>query len=225
MSSIGVRDRLRSVRKRIEGAARSAGRDPNSITLVAVSKRKTASDIVAAYGAGQRDFGENYVQEFAAKASALPELPGARFHMIGHLQSNKAKPAAGLFSAIHTVDSVKLVRRLSRFTSAMDIFMEVKLSHEETKSGMDQRILAGVLDAAKAAEGLRIVGLMTMPPWSMDPEHSRPYFRQLRRLAEKHNVSGLSMGMSHDLEVAIEEGSTHVRVGTAIFGKREPLQR
>lgn len=189
---------------------------------MAVSKRKPARDIVAAYEAGQRDFGENYVQEFAAKAAALPSLPEARFHLIGKLQSNKAKRAAGLFTTIHTIDRTKLVRRLDRYANPLDVFLEVKLSHEESKAGMQAGMLAEVLESVRNSEHLRIVGLMTMPPWNSDPEQSRPYFRQLRELAAEHSVDGLSMGMSHDLEVAIEEGATHVRVGTAIFGKRAP---
>ena len=192
------------------------------MTLVAVSKRKPASDIVAAYQAGQRDFGENYVQEFAAKAAILPSLPDARFHMIGKLQSNKAKRAAGLFTTIHTLDRVKLVRRLDHYETPLDVFLEVKLSHEETKAGMETAMLRTVADAVRASANLRLAGLMTMPPWNPDPERSRPYFRRLRVLAEEHEVEGLSMGMSHDLEVAIAEGATHVRVGTAIFGKRAP---
>ena len=190
--------------------------------MVAVSKRKPAADIAAAYEAGQRDFGENYVQEFAAKVAILPSLPDARFHLIGKLQSNKAKRAAGLFTAIHTLDRVKLVRRLDRYETPLDVFLEVKLSHEATKAGMEIGMLGTVSDAVRASANLRLTGLMTMPPWDRDPERSRPYFRQLRALAEKHEVKGLSMGMSHDLEVAIEEGATHVRVGTAIFGKRAP---
>lgn len=214
--------RLNSVRERIAAAARRAGRDPDEITLVAVSKRKPPEDIVAAYEAGQRDFGENYVQEFERKSARLPPLPGARFHLIGKLQSNKAKRAAGLFSTIHTLDSVKLARRLDRFASALEVFLELKLSPEESKAGMDPASLEAVLGAAQAAESLEVAGLMAMPPWNPDPEHARPYFRRLRALAEAHGIGGLSMGMSHDLEVAIEEGATHVRVGTAIFGKRPP---
>lgn len=210
------------MRERIAAAARRAGRDPDEITLVAVSKRKPPEDIVAAYEAGQRDFGENYVQEFERKSARLPPLPGARFHLIGKLQSNKAKRAAGLFSTIHTLDSVKLARRLDRFASALEVFLELKLSPEESKAGMDPASLEAVLGAAQAAERLEVAGLMAMPPWNPDPEHARPYFRRLRDLAEAHGIGGLSMGMSHDLEVAIEEGATHVRVGTAIFGKRPP---
>lgn len=210
------------MRERIAAAARRAGRDPDEITLVAVSKRKPPEDIVAAYEAGQRDFGENYVQEFERKSARLPPLPGARFHLIGKLQSNKAKRAAGLFSTIHTLDSVKLARRLDRFASALEVFLELKLSPEESKAGMDPASLEAVLGAAQAAERLEVSGLMAMPPWNPDPEQARPYFRRLRVLAEAHGIGGLSMGMSHDLEVAIEEGATHVRVGTAIFGKRPP---
>ena len=217
-----VADRLASVRGRIAAAAKRFGRDPNAITLVAVSKRKPPKDIVAAYEAGQREFGENYVQEFESKASALPPLPGAHFHLIGKLQSNKAKRAAGLFSTIHTLDSAKLVHRLDRYGSNLEVFLEVKLSPEESKSGIDPEDLDALHDAAASTDRLRLAGLMTMPPWNADPECSRPYFRQLRLLAERHRLEGLSMGMSHDLEVAIEEGATHVRVGTAIFGPREP---
>lgn len=215
--------RLATVRERIEAAAARIGRDPDSIAVIAVSKRKPAEDIAAAYEAGQRDFGENYVQEFAAKSEQLPPLDDARFHFIGKLQSNKAAKAAGLFSAIHTLDSSKLARRLDRFGKPLEVFLEVKLSAEESKSGMDPGLLGAVLEDVAAASNLRLSGLMTMPPWSADPEHARPYFRHLRALAERHGIEGLSMGMSHDLEVAIEEGATHLRIGTAIFGPRDPL--
>ena len=215
--------RLATVRERIEAAAARIGRDPDSIAVIAVSKRKPAEDIAAAYEAGQRDFGENYVQEFAAKSEQLPPLDDARFHFIGKLQSNKAGKAAGLFSAIHTLDSSKLARRLDRFGKPLEVFVEVKLSAEESKSGMDPGLLGAVLEDVAAASNLRLSGLMTMPPWSADPEHARPYFRNLRELADRHGIEGLSMGMSHDLEVAIEEGATHLRIGTAIFGPRDPL--
>lgn len=211
------------MRERVEAAAERIGRDPDSIAVIAVSKRKPAEDIAAAYEAGQRDFGENYVQEFAAKSEQLPPLDDARFHFIGKLQSNKAGKAAGLFSTIHTLDSSKLARRLDRFGKPLEVFLEVKLSAEESKSGMDPGLLGAVLEDVAAASNLRLSGLMTMPPWSADPEHARPYFRRLRELAERHGIGGLSMGMSHDLEVAIEEGATHLRIGTAIFGPRDPL--
>lgn len=215
--------RLAAVRERIEAAAGRVGRDPASIDVIAVSKRKPVEDIVAAYEAGQRDFGENYVQEFAAKRELLPPLDDARFHFIGKLQSNKAGKAAGLFTTIHTLDSSKLARRLDRFGKPLEVFLEVKLSAEESKSGMDPGLLGAVLEDVAAASNLRLSGLMTMPPWNADPEHARPYFRHLRELAERHGIGGLSMGMSHDLEVAIAEGATHLRIGTAIFGPRDPL--
>lgn len=215
--------RLAIVRERIQAAAERIGRDPASIAVIAVSKRKPVEDIVAAYRAGQRDFGENYVQEFAAKRELLPPLDDARFHFIGKLQSNKAGKAAGLFSTIHTLDSSKLARRLDRFGKPLEVFLEVKLSAEESKSGMDPELLEAALEDVSAASNLRLSGLMTMPPWNADAERARPYFRQLRELAERHRIGGLSMGMSHDLEVAIEEGATHLRIGTAIFGPRDPL--
>ncbi len=215
-----IAERIARVRERIDKAARRAGRGPDSVTLLAVSKVKPAADILAAYEAGQRDFGENYVQEFRAKSTALPTMPDARFHMIGKLQSNKAKPAAELFHCIHTVDSVKLAKRLNAGGKRLDVFLEVKLSEEESKSGMDVEAVAQVKEFVAGAPNLALKGLMTMPPWSDDPECARPFFRRLRELAELHGLADLSMGMSNDLEVAIEEGATHVRVGTAIFGKR-----
>ena len=218
-----VAARLSAVRDRIAKAESRSGRASGSVTLVAVSKRKPVEDIVAAYRAGQRDFGENYVQEFEAKAADMPDMPEARFHLIGHLQGNKAKRAARLFSAIHTVDSVKLATRLGRCDETLDLFLELKLSGEATKSGMAPHLLEPVLEAVHSAPNLQLSGLMTMPPWNEDPELSRPYFRKLRELAESHGIAGLSMGMSADLEVAIDEGATHVRVGTAIFGERAPL--
>lgn len=215
-----IAQRIADVRERISRAADRAGRDPAAITLLAVSKIKPAADIVAAYEAGQRDFGENYVQEFRGKAAELPELPGAKFHMIGKLQSNKAKPAAELFDAVHTVDSIKLARRLDSAENPLDVFIEVKLSDEDSKSGLAPSAIGELKDFITTTSNLTLKGLMTMPPWSDDPEQARPYFRRLRELAEHHALAGLSMGMSNDLEVAIEEGSTCVRVGTAIFGKR-----
>ena len=217
-----IPQRLDAVLERIAGAEASAGRSSGSVTLVAVSKRKPPEAIVTAYEAGLRDFGENYVQEFEAKKNSLPALPEARFHLIGRLQSNKAKRAANVFHTIQTVDSVKLANRLDRFGNPLEVFLEVKLSEEESKSGMDEANLEAVLQAVTDASNLKLAGLMTMPPWHEDPERSRPYFQRLRRLAESVGVEGLSMGMSRDLEVAIEEGATQVRVGTAIFGQRPP---
>lgn len=215
-----IEERLVLVRERIVRAAERAGRDPNGITLVAVSKVKPAFDIVAAFQAGQRHFGENYVQEFQRKAAELPDLPGAVFHFIGKLQSNKTSPAAELFGVIQTVDSERIARRLDAAGKPLDVFLEVKLSEEETKGGMNAEQLPEVKAFVEQCQNLRLRGLMVMPPWSDDPEQARPYFRRCRELAEEHGLTELSMGMSHDLEVAIEEGSTLVRVGTAIFGKR-----
>jgi hypothetical protein len=216
-----IRERLAEVRERIARAAERAGRDPGEITLVAVSKIKPAADILEAYEAGQRDFGENYVQEFQTKRSALPELPEARFHLIGHLQSNKSRVASELFDVIQTVDGEKLARRLNDQTEKpLDVFLEVKLSEEEAKHGMGAGEIGALKGFLAGCGNLRLRGLMTMPPWSEDPEASRPYFRRLRKLSEEHGLRELSMGMSHDLETAIEEGATLVRVGTAIFGKR-----
>jgi PLP dependent protein len=161
------------------------------------------------------------VQEFEGKATAVSGLAGARFHLIGHLQSNKAKKAAELFQVIQTVDSVKLVRRLDETGTALDVMVEVKVSTEETKTGSDAAELPAIVEAACASKNLRLVGLMTVPPWSEDAELSRPYFARLRELAAQHRLPELSMGMSHDLEVAVEEGATCVRVGTALFGRRK----
>lgn len=205
----------------MERACARCGREPSSITLIAVTKVFPAAVIREAYDAGLREFGENYVQEFEAKAPEVLDLEGARFHLIGHLQSNKAKRAAELFAVIQTVDSPKLARRLDETGRSLDVMLEVKLSAEEAKSGADPHELPALVDAVRATRNLRLAGLMTMPPWSEDAEQSRPYFRRLRALAAQFALSDLSMGMSHDFEVAIEEGATHIRVGTALFGKRK----
>jgi pyridoxal phosphate enzyme (YggS family) len=213
-------DRLAEVRERIERAAGRARRDPAEILLLAVTKVFPASAVREAYALGLRDFGENYVQELEDKAPELKDLAGARFHLIGHLQSNKSKKASELFQVIQTVDSAKLARRLNEAGRSLDVMLEVKLSPEEAKSGTDPSELPQVIEAVRGCPNLRLLGLMTMPPWSDDPEVSRPYFRQLRELAQCHGLAHLSMGMSHDFEAAIEEGATCVRVGTALFGKR-----
>lgn len=213
--------RLTAVRQRMEHAAERAGRDPKDILLLAVTKVFPASVIQEAYALGLRDFGENYVQEFEGKAPVVGELAGARFHLIGHLQSNKSKKAAELFHTIQTVDSPKLAHRLNESGRALDVMLEVKLSEEQAKEGCDPANLPALIDAVRHCPNLSLLGLMTMPPWSDDPEAARPYFRRLRELAELHSLRGLSMGMSHDFEAAIEEGSTCVRVGTALFGKRK----
>jgi pyridoxal phosphate enzyme (YggS family) len=218
---LDLRSRLEQVRARIANAAARAGRRSEDITLVAVTKVFPASVIRDAYELGLRDFGENYLQEFEDKHPLVRDLSGARFHLIGHLQSNKAKRAAELFQCIQTVDSEKLARRLDAVNKPLDVMLEVKLSHEEAKSGADPSELSDLIAAIKSFANLTLRGLMTMPPWSDDPEVSRPYFRRLRELAREHGLAQLSMGMSHDLEAAIEEGATHVRVGTALFGRRK----
>jgi hypothetical protein len=213
-------ERLAAVRERIQRAAERAGRDPVQILLLAVTKVFPASVIREAYELGLRDFGENYVQEFEGKAPEVHDLAGVRFHLIGHLQSNKSVKAAELFNVIHTVDTPKLARRLNEAGRPLEVMLEVKLSPEQAKSGAAPEELAELIESIRGCSNLRLLGLMTMPPWSEDPEASRPYFRRLRELAEQHGLPKLSMGMSGDLEVAIEEGSTCVRVGTALFGKR-----
>ena len=217
-----IGERLARVRDRVALAARKVGRDPDEITVVAVSKVKPAADIVAAYEAGHRHFGENYVQEFQRKRAELPPLPGAVFHMIGRLQSNKTSIASELFDVIQTVHSEKIARRLNEAGRDLDVFLEVKLSEEESKSGLAEADIAAVKEFTEACPHLRLRGLMGMPPWFEDPEQTRPYFQRLRRLADRHGLAEISMGMSRDLETAIEEGATLVRVGTAIFGKRPP---
>ena len=212
--------KLEDVRNRIEAAAARSGRRAADITLLAVTKKFPASAIREAYEAGIRDFGENYVQEFEGKHGDVAALAGARFHLIGHLQSNKTRRAAELFHVIQTIDTVKLARRLDTEGKPLDVMLEVKLSEEETKSGADPAALDELVSAVRECRNLNLVGLMTMPPWTEDAEPSRPYFVRLRQLAEKYRLQQLSMGMSHDFEVAIEEGSTCVRVGTALFGPR-----
>jgi PLP dependent protein len=215
-----LRERVAAVQARIREAAARARRDPSEITLVAVTKIFPAEAVREAWQLGLRVFGENYVQEFEEKRPALADLEGARFHLIGHLQSNKARKAAELFDAVQTVDSAKLARRLDEAGKLLDVMLEVKLSPEQAKSGAAPEELPALIDALAACRNLRLLGLMTMPPWSDDPEVSRPYFRRLRELAVRHGLRELSMGMSHDLEAAIEEGATYVRVGTALFGRR-----
>jgi len=216
--------RLATVEDRIQKAAERSGRGRGSITLLAVSKKFPAERLAAAYHAGLREFGENYVQEFADKSPALTRLSGARYHLIGHLQSNKTRIACELFQVIQTVDSAKLLNRLNQSAgergATIEAMIEVKLSNEESKSGADPALIPALLAASAACPNISLTGLMTMPPWSEDPEHSRPYFRQLAALAREYHLPKLSMGMSGDLETAIEEGATIVRVGTALFGKR-----
>jgi hypothetical protein len=222
--------RLAAVEERIRSSAERSGRSFASITLVAVSKKFSASAMMEAYAAGIRHFGENYVQELAAKKPDLAGLHDATFHLIGHLQSNKTNQACGLFQVIHTIDSPKLLQRLDvaavERNTSLDALLEIKLSDEETKSGTEATELPRLLDAAASCRNVKVVGLMTMPPWSEDAELSRPYFRRLAELARKYGLPQLSMGMSNDFEVAIEEGATLIRVGTALFGARpKPVEK
>ena len=225
---------LAAVRERIAAAARRAGRCPEEIALMAVSKTFPAEIIREAYHAGQRLFGENRVQEFADKAGALQQLADAEWHLIGHLQTNKAAKAAELFSAVDSVDSLRLAERLNaaaeKAGKRLPALIEINVGGEAAKSGVapDSAELDRLLAATPQLTALQFRGLMTIPPFTEDPQQARPYFRRLRELrdqiAARHlpavNLDVLSMGMSHDFEVAIEEGSTCVRVGTAIFGVR-----
>lgn len=191
---------------------------------MAVSKKFSAEAIQSAYAAGLREFGENYVQEFAEKKPLLSGLTDARFHLIGHLQSNKARQACELFDAVQTVDTPKLIQRLDAAAVNpnvnLELFIEVKLSSEESKSGAAAEAIPALLEAAAICSHVQVTGLMTMPPWSENAEDSRPYFQKLARLAQQYGLKKLSMGMSADFEVAIEEGATLIRVGTALFGAR-----
>ena len=177
-----------------------------------------------AYRAGMREFGENYVQEFAEKKPLLQEMPEARFHLIGHLQSNKARPAAELFNVIQTVDSSRLLQRLDAaardLAKPLDVTFEIKLGDEDSKDGAAPESIGGMLEAASRCPNLHVTGLMTIPPWSEDPEESRSYFQKLAALGRQYRLSNLSMGMSADFGIAIEEGATIIRVGTALFGTR-----
>jgi hypothetical protein len=219
-----LRESVEAVEERIQRACRRAGRRREEVTLVAVSKIFPAEAICAAWALGLREFGENYVQEFEGKAPAVSNLAGARFHLIGHLQSNKSQRAAALFDVVQTVDSARLARRLNdapeRRATPLETMLEVKLSAEQSKSGAAPEELPALVDAIAGCPNLRLTGLMTMPPFTEDPEASRPYFRRLRQLTLELGLEKTSMGMSHDLEVAIEEGATLVRVGTALFGRR-----
>ena len=223
-----IPERLAAIRTRIDEATQHAGRPRGSVRLVAVSKTKPAEAIRIAYAAGQRDFGENYVQELANKAAELADLPDLRWHFIGALQRNKAKITTNLAALIHTVDRDELVGELEKRAAALgkklDVLIEVNVGDESSKSGVAIDALAALLEKARNAPHLQTRGLMAIPPFLDDPEAVRPYFAKLRKLREDHGGAAalpeLSMGMSHDFAVAIEEGATLVRVGTAIFGSR-----
>ena len=225
---------ISSVQERITAAARRAGRNLDDVILMAVSKTQPPERIYEAYGAGLRTFGENRVQEFAGKAQALRDLNAAEWHMIGHLQTNKAAKTAELFRAVDSVDSLKLAEKLDAAARTLgrklDVLIEINVGGEAAKTGVasDSPALDELLIAAPRLEALVFRGLMTVPPFTRDPQGARPYFRKLRELRDRIaarklpalRMDQLSMGMSHDFEVAIEEGSTGVRVGTAIFGER-----
>jgi hypothetical protein len=231
---MAISENIAAMRQRVAEAARRAGRRAEEIELMAVSKTHPPERVREAHAAGLRVFGENRVQEFAGKAAALADLEGTEWHMIGHLQTNKASKAAELFGAVDSVDSVKLCERLNAAAQSggkrLSILIEINIGGEAAKSGVapDSAELEGLLLAAPRFEALDLRGLMTVPPFTDDPEDSRTYFRKARELrdaiaARKLPAVGmheLSMGMSHDFAIAIEEGSTCVRVGTAIFGQR-----
>jgi len=226
-----IASNLAAIRQRIAAAAAAAGRSAADISLLAVSKTFGADAVRAAYDAGQRDFGENKVQEALQKKDELADLP-IRWHLIGHLQSNKARKAAPAFAAIHSIDSIDLLRRVDTAAAeegaTPDVFIQVDLAGEATKFGAPEPDVPAIAQAALDCRAARLKGLMLLPPWFDEPERARPYFRHLREIRDRLVKSGidgsrlqeLSMGMSHDFEVAIQEGATLVRVGTAIFGKR-----
>ncbi len=209
--------------ERIGAAARRADRDPASIRLVGVTKRVDVERIQEAIDCGLSDIGENRVQEAEEKISLLHPLHGreVQAHLIGHLQANKAKKAIGLFSCIHSVDSVGLAQRLDRYAlEPLRVLIQVKLEDEDSKTGVLESNLQQLVDVIQASNKLRLRGLMTIPPLLENAEDVRPYFRRLRHKADEFALPELSMGMSHDFEIAIEEGATMVRVGTALFGDR-----
>jgi pyridoxal phosphate enzyme (YggS family) len=226
---MSIADNLARLHEQIAEACRRSQRSENEVALMAVSKVHPVEVILEAYAAGQRLFGENRVQEFQEKSEHLAGLSDARFHLIGPLQSNKTNRAAELFDAVDAVDSLKIAQRLNSAAAALNkklpVLIEVKLSHEESKHGLAPEELPELLTAMKVLESIEVFGLMTVPPWSLDAETARPYFKELRRLRDQSlkahpSLTQLSMGMSNDFVVAIEEGSTCVRVGTALFGKR-----
>ncbi len=226
-----IPDRLADVRARIARAAGRAGRDPSTIRLVAVSKTFSADHVSAAASAGQVDFGENKVQEGLAKMDVLAGRP-IRWHLIGHLQTNKAKKAGARFDVVQSVDSVALIEKISEGAvqagRVVDVLVQVDLAGETTKFGATEGEVLAIVNAGQRAAGVKVIGLMLIPPAVDDPEDARRYFAQLRDVRNRLVAQGvpremlneLSMGMSHDFEVAVEEGATIVRVGSAIFGAR-----
>jgi pyridoxal phosphate enzyme (YggS family) len=229
-----VARRLEGVRAKLREVEARAGRPPGSVRLLAVSKGKPAEAIRAAYQAGQREFGENYVQELEQKAEALRDLEGIVWHAIGTLQRNKAKQVVRVARMVHAVDRADLAAELGKRAAAagvrLSVLVEVNVSGEATKGGCSPGELGAVIDAIRRESSLDVTGLMTIPPETDDPEGARPFFRRLRELRDEHGgasaLPDLSMGMTHDYPIAIEEGATIVRVGTAIFGPRSyPAQK
>jgi pyridoxal phosphate enzyme (YggS family) len=233
MSEDQLGARLAGVRAQIEEAALKCGRLTQDVTLIAISKTHPASLVRAAIELGAKDLGENRVQEAEQKINEVGRN-AARWHLVGHLQANKARRAVELFDVIHSLDSLELARRLDRLCGeegreGLEVLIQVDLGHEATKNGIDESELASLVEGLKDLKRIALVGLMTLPPFFDDPEQTRPFFRRLRELRDELAAQGvfgegkgeLSMGMTHDFAVAIEEGATMIRVGTAIFGQRE----
>lgn len=223
---------LETIRAKIDTVVSACGRPPGSVTLLAITKTFPVEVIAAAKAGGQSQFGENRVQEAEEKIRHLRPTPGIVWHLVGHLQSNKARLAAELFDVIHSLDSLKLARRISDacidLHKIVSVFIQVDLGHEKTKFGVDAALVPELVDAISELQGIRLNGLMTIPPFFEDPEKTRPFFAKLKELKESLEArrpgclgeGHLSMGMSHDFEIAIQEGATIIRVGTAIFGER-----
>jgi pyridoxal phosphate enzyme (YggS family) len=228
-----IQNNFQTIVSRIHKTAKACGRNPEEITLVAVSKKKSVSLIQSGINAGIRHLGENYIQEAVDKIDTIGPVDGLHWHFIGHLQSNKAKFAVPYFDLIHTVDSFKLAKEIDKQAvkakKVQDILLQVNISREQTKSGTGQEQIRQLAIEISALENVAVKGLMCMPPFFDDPEKARPYFRQLARIRKDIqdlsspglSMEHLSMGMSNDFEIAIEEGATHVRVGTSIFGSRQ----
>jgi len=235
---MSIAENIGQVGERIASAARRVFRSPDEITLMGVTKTFPAERIREAHAAGLRVFGENRVQEFAGKADAVRNLPDTEWHLIGHLQTNKAAKATELFDAVDSVDSVRMAEKLNASAQSagkiLSVLLEINVGGEKAKSGVapNSDELEQILQCAPRWRNLNIQGLMTVPPYTEDPDGSRPYFRQLRQIRDSMaarnlpqvGTAVLSMGMSHDFEIAIEEGATCVRVGTAIFGERARAQ-
>ena len=228
--------RLTAVRERIAAAANASGREPEEVKLIAISKTHPASVIRTLIELGAGDLGENRVQEAEEKIAEIGR-DRARWHLVGHLQANKARRAVNLFEVIHSLDSLDLARRLDRLCGdegrdKLPVLIQVDLGHEETKSGIDESELTHLVEGLRSLTHLELIGLMTLPPFFDDTEQSRPFFRRLRELRNELGSRGafgnrkgeLSMGMTHDFEISIQEGATMVRIGTAIFGERVPRQ-